>query len=132
MTAIYGPRGLPLTMPANRETMAGFGGLGVGGPSGAGGAAGALGGAASGAGTLGGAAPVSGPSFADRVSDALQSTNDLEVRADAAADGLVNGEHHDVHGTMIAMQEADVAFRLVTSVRNRVVEAYREVMRMGA
>jgi flagellar hook-basal body complex protein FliE len=80
----------------------------------------------------GGAQAVHGPSFSARVSELLETTAGLGNRADAAAEGLLNGEHQDVHGTMIAMQESDVAFRLVTTVRNRVVEAYREVMRMGA
>ena len=33
---------------------------------------------------------------------------------------------------MIAMQKADISFRLFASVRNRALEAYREIMRMGA
>ena len=121
MTAIYGPRGLPLAMPSPLEIRGELGS-----------ALGASTGAAPIPGATGGTPAVQAPSFADRVGEALQQTNDLEVRAESATQGLVNGEHHDVHGTMIAMQEADVAFRLVTSVRNRVVEAYREVMRMGA
>jgi flagellar hook-basal body complex protein FliE len=44
----------------------------------------------------------------------------------------MRGDHQDVHGTMIAMQEADVSLRLMTSVRNRAIEAYREIMRMGS
>lgn len=84
---------------------------------------------------LGGSVPtggVGGPSFADRVGQALERVEGMGERADLASAGLVRGEHDDVHGTMIAMQEADIGFRLVTSVRNRVVEAYREVMRMGS
>ena len=39
-------------------------------------------------------------------------------------------ENRDVHGTVIAMQKADVSFRLMMEVRNRIVNAYEEVMRM--
>lgn len=86
---------------------------------------------------LGGAAieapgGISGPSFEGRVSQFLESVSELDGRARTAADGYMRGTHDDVHGTLIAMQEADVALRFATSVRNRVVEAYREVMRMGA
>jgi flagellar hook-basal body complex protein FliE len=44
----------------------------------------------------------------------------------------MRGTHDDVHGTLIAMQEADISLRFAANVRNRVIEAYREVMRMGA
>ncbi len=87
--------------------------------------------------TIGGAPSVSatevaGPSFGERVAGMLERVEGLGERADAASAGLLRGEHDDVHGTMIAMQEADVAFRLAANVRNRAVEAYREIMRMGS
>lgn len=72
------------------------------------------------------------PSFGDRVSEAMTEIERLDGAADRAAHGYLTGEHQDVHGTMIAMQEADVSMRLAVSVRNRVIEAYREVMRMGS
>ena len=86
---------------------------------------------------LGGAAVpapgrVEGPSFEGRVHDFLRNVNDLDGRAHTAADGYMWGTHDDVHGTLIAMQEADISLRFATNVRNRVIEAYREVMRMGA
>lgn len=74
----------------------------------------------------------SGPSFAQRVGDFAQEIQALNQRADVAAEGYLRGEHDDVHGTMIAMQESDITFRLATNIRNRVIEAYREVMRMGS
>lgn len=70
--------------------------------------------------------------FSDLVSNALREVEGLSDRANAAAEGYMAGEHQDVHGTMIAMQEADVSLRLVANVRNRAIEAYREVMRMGS
>ena len=81
--------------------------------------------------TLGAPQAASGVDFGRRVAAALGEVSELQGRATAAAEGLSNGQHQDVHGTMIAMQEADIAFRLLTSVRNRAVEAYREVMRMS-
>lgn len=78
-----------------------------------------------------GVAPTGHVDFGDRVGELLRGVSGLQQRAETAADGLVRGEHQDVHGTMIAMQEADVAFRLTSSIRSRVIEAYREVMRMS-
>ena len=72
------------------------------------------------------------PDFEHLVRDAVGEVSAMQDRAAIAADGYVRGDHQDVHGTMIVMQEADVSLRLAANVRNRVIEAYREVMRMGA
>lgn len=82
----------------------------------------------------GGASParITGPSFEGRVNEFLEDVSRMDGRAHEAADGYMRGTHDDVHGTLIAMQEADVSLRFAVSVRNRVIEAYREVMRMGA
>jgi flagellar hook-basal body complex protein FliE len=82
-------------------------------------------------GAVSGSSPT-GTDFSDRVSEFLGDVTRLDANATQMADGYARGEHDDVHGTLIAMQEADVALRFTASVRNRVIEAYREVMRMGA
>ena len=41
-------------------------------------------------------------------------------------------EPNDIHGTMIAVEQADISLRLLANVRNRAVDLYREVMRMGS
>lgn len=74
----------------------------------------------------------SGPDFEALVRGAVGEVSSMQDRAAVAADGYVAGDHQDVHGTMIVMQEADISLRLAANVRNRVIEAYREVMRMGA
>lgn len=72
------------------------------------------------------------PSFGDRIESAIGEVQQLQDNAVNASEGYMRGDHQDVHGTMIAMQEADVSLRLMASVRNRAIEAYREVMRMGS
>jgi flagellar hook-basal body complex protein FliE len=74
----------------------------------------------------------SAPDFEHLVRDAVGEVSAMQDRAEVAAHGYVSGDHQDVHGTMIVMQEADISLRLAANVRNRVIEAYREVMRMGA
>lgn len=81
-----------------------------------------------------GPSPAEAPdrSFGDLVGDAVR---DVDARAkDAAvqAKDLAAGRSHDIHGTMLAVEQAGVSMRLLGSVRNRMVEAYREIMRMGA
>src|SRR3712207_4700337 len=56
--------------------------------------------------------------------DAAQKTADQQVTA------FVAGEQENVHEVMIAMNEAKVAFHLLTEVRNRMLETYQELMRM--
>ena len=73
-----------------------------------------------------------GTSFADRVADALHEVNETQKTAEVMSSDFAEGRQNDLHGTMIAMQKADVTLRLVANVRNRVIEAYREIMRMGA
>lgn len=82
--------------------------------------------------SLGSVASSGAPSFESRIGDAIGEVQRLQDAAGGAADGYMRGDHQDVHGTMIAMQEADVSLRLLASVRNRAIEAYREVMRMGS
>ncbi len=79
-----------------------------------------------------GVEPTGATSFAERVQDVLEEVNATQVNADNAAEAFANGERNDMHGTMIALEQADITLRLVSNVRSRLVEAYREVMRMGA
>ena len=83
----------------------------------------------------GGVARPEGPSglgFAERVEEMVQGVNDLQVRAQDASEAYASGERNDMHGTMIALEQADISFRLVSNIRSRLVDAYREVMRMGS
>ena len=50
--------------------------------------------------------------------------------ADKAVEQLLSGEKQDVHEVMLSMAKADVSFRMMIEVRNKLVEAYQEVMRM--
>lgn len=46
------------------------------------------------------------------------------------AEGLVSGESHNTSETLLALQKADLSFQMMLSVRNKLVDAYREVIRM--
>jgi len=78
-----------------------------------------------------GAAP-NGVSFADQVKDFVGQVDALQKQADQKTDAFANGDSNDIHGTMIAVEQAEISLRLVANVRNRVIEMYREVMRMGS
>ena len=70
-----------------------------------------------------------GPSFADTLADSLSEVNSMQKDADVAIKDFVAGDTRNIHETMIAVGKADLAFRLTMQVRNKIVEAYQEVMR---
>ena len=43
---------------------------------------------------------------------------------------MLTSENKDIHGTMIALEKADISMRLMLQIRNKLVSAYEEVMRM--
>jgi flagellar hook-basal body complex protein FliE len=69
-------------------------------------------------------------SFATLLQQSLERVDGLQHEADAAARAFALGQAPSVHDTMIAMEKADLSLRLTTKVRNKVVEAYQEIMRM--
>ncbi len=70
-----------------------------------------------------------GGSFSDILKSALNSVDSAQFEADAAVKQVLSGESKDIHETMIALQEADVSLKLMLEVRNKILEAYQEVMR---
>jgi flagellar hook-basal body complex protein FliE len=68
--------------------------------------------------------------FGQMLSNALDRLNQMEGTANNAATSLAAGEDIDIHQVMLTMQEADISFQLALQVRNKLVEAYQEVMRM--
>lgn len=76
-------------------------------------------------------APANGQvSFGRWLCRSLENVNQLQQQADDAAQKLATGETKDIHGTMIAMQKADIATSLMIEVRNKLISAYDEIKRM--
>lgn len=69
-------------------------------------------------------------SFGQWLHQSLGNVNQLQQHANAAALKLATGENKDIHGTMIAMQKADIATNLMIEVRNKLISAYDEIKRM--
>jgi flagellar hook-basal body complex protein FliE len=70
------------------------------------------------------------PSFAEVIGNLVKDVDQLQKTAAATTEKLVTGELQDVHQVVVAMEEAQTSFRLLMEVRNKMVEAYREVMKM--
>ena len=76
-------------------------------------------------------APTSGQvSFDQWLHQSLGKVSQLQRQAEIAAMKLTTGENKDIHGTMIAMQKADIATSLMIEVRNKLISAYDEIKRM--
>jgi flagellar hook-basal body complex protein FliE len=68
--------------------------------------------------------------FGQALDGALEEVDGLQKKADKTVLGLSTGEVEDVHQVMIAMNEADLAFRMMLEIRNRIVDAYKEISRL--
>jgi flagellar hook-basal body complex protein FliE len=71
-----------------------------------------------------------GGSFGQLVEKAVTETERLQDTADGMVKSLAKGEITDVHEVMLAMSRADLSFRMMLEVRNKLLDAYQEVMRM--
>jgi flagellar hook-basal body complex protein FliE len=69
-------------------------------------------------------------SFQEFFADAVKKTNNLEAASQEKQRQLLVGETDNLHDVMIAMEKASLSFQLTLAVRNKVLEAYQEVMRM--
>jgi flagellar hook-basal body complex protein FliE len=68
--------------------------------------------------------------FGSLVKGAIESINDTQKSAEHEISKAVAGETQDLHKTIIALQTADLKFQLGVQVRNKMIGAYEEVMRM--
>ncbi len=68
--------------------------------------------------------------FQKLLGEALIEVDQLQKSSDAEIDRLMSGKVEDVHGAMVALQKADLSFQMMMQVRNKLVEAYHEMMRM--
>ena len=75
---------------------------------------------------------VVGPTFADHLKGFVSGIDQTEKSAEHKAEEFAVGHTNDIHGTMIAVEQAEISLHLLANVRNRVVDLYREVMRMGS
>ena len=71
-----------------------------------------------------------GGAFQDVFTSALQSVEGVGQEASASAQRFLSGEGEELHTTIMAAQKAELAFDMFLQVRNKVVSAYQEIMRM--
>ncbi|MCD7099432.1 flagellar hook-basal body complex protein FliE [Stenotrophomonas sp. MMGLT7] len=81
---------------------------------------------------LGGSAPAQAPSFTETLRSAVAGVNEAQQKSGALAKAFELGDPSaDLAKVMIASQQSQVAFRATVEVRNRLVQAYQDVMNMS-
>ncbi len=70
------------------------------------------------------------PSFAEILKNSIQEVNALQKEADSAVQELVQAKTENVSEVLTAVEKADLAFRALMQVRNKLIEAYEEINRL--
>lgn len=68
--------------------------------------------------------------FADVLKDSIGKVNELQLNAEAAMEKLSKGEVKDLHQVLVAVEEANLAFMTMMQIRNKLLDAYQELMRL--
>lgn len=68
--------------------------------------------------------------FAATLKDAVNEVNTLQKISDVKSQDLATGKTQNISDVMIAAEKADISLRLMVQVRNKIIEAYQEMMKM--
>lgn len=71
-----------------------------------------------------------GVSFSEVLGSAVGAVENARADANTRVQNFLSGEGEDLHSVILATQKAELSFELFQQVRNKVVQAYQEVMRM--
>ncbi|WP_153731275.1 flagellar hook-basal body complex protein FliE [Sporosarcina obsidiansis] len=69
-------------------------------------------------------------SFSAMLNEAIHKVDQAQFTSDKLTTKLIKGEDVDLHNVMIASQKASIALNATVEMRNKVVEAYQEIIRM--
>jgi flagellar hook-basal body complex protein FliE len=71
-----------------------------------------------------------GAGFFETLAKSMEEVNSDQVQADQAIKDLVAGRTKNIHETMLQVQKAELSLKTMMQVRNKILEAYKEIMRM--
>lgn len=69
-------------------------------------------------------------SFADMLKDAVGKVNTMQKQADTKMTELATGKTDNIQDVLVTTEKADIAMRLMVNIRNKVIDAYQEIMKM--
>lgn len=73
---------------------------------------------------------VPGTTFSDILRNSVEKVNELQTQANTSIHELVAGRTKNIHETLLTIERADNSLKLMMQVRNKILDAYREIMRM--
>lgn len=73
--------------------------------------------------------PGKGFDLGQAITEGITGVNETMMKAQQISEAHITKGTHDIHEVMIALEQADLSFRYLTQVRNKVIEAYNDVMR---
>jgi len=68
--------------------------------------------------------------FGDMLKESINNVNNLQLESSKQGDLLAMGQVESIHGMMIASQKAEIALQFTIEVKNKIIDAYREIMRL--
>ena len=71
------------------------------------------------------------PTFKEMLFKALKEIEQMQVTADQLNEKLVTGQLENIHEAVIAMEKASITLQMALLFRNKVIEAYQEIMRIN-
>jgi flagellar hook-basal body complex protein FliE len=77
-----------------------------------------------------GSSDAAGKSFAATLNEAINSVNELQNDSNKAMQNLATGRTDNIAEVMISAEKADIALKLMVQVRNKIIDAYQEIMKM--
>lgn len=69
-------------------------------------------------------------SFGEFLKSAIDNVNELQNQSDVQIRKFLAGEGPDIHTVILAVNKADLSFQLMMQIRNKLVQAYQELMRI--
>ncbi len=69
--------------------------------------------------------------FADTISKSVRQVNEMQEEKHAMIESFASGETQNVHELMISLQKAGLAMKMTSAVRNKVMDAYRELSKIA-
>jgi len=74
--------------------------------------------------------PVASNKFENFISKLVQGANENQTHADQSIQKLASGETDNLHDVVMSVAKADMSFRMLLEIRNRLIDSYQELMRM--
>jgi len=81
--------------------------------------------------SLGGSDKKNSISFSDMLKNSIEKVNQLQLESQNLNNQLVTGNIDNVHQVVIASQKAELALQFTIQIRNKILDAYNEIMRMS-